>query len=552
MTPGPTEYSSASGAVARLVAGPKGCDGLEHAAAGRTLRLTSAVDPAAEDRALVDRLSPDPGAGVICFGLGLGYHLEELARRLAPETPLWVLESRPELADCALASRDLSALFKRPGFRLFIGPFAKAPWAEGETPPAQALWRPAAWKHFRDEYPELPSLRPVAKPRPAFRRLLMFQCGYFLGRELVNAARELGLTVATWSFQSGPFGRQGDFKALLRLIRDFRPDLALTINHLGFDDEGLLDDALERLGLPTASWFVDSPIFILGQTRPGSTVRAFSWDSGYLPWLRSHGFRQASYLPLATDPSFFSAPAGPWKISRRISFVGDSLTAATDKYLGKAGFTAEGAIRADFLKAADGLAASFLAGPELLPETAPLQTLAAQFGLAGDEANHNNLAGLVTWRASRLWRLAVLQAMEPADLTVAGDQSWAGLLPLKAGQLRPTVDYYTGLAPFYRSSLVNLNITSAQMKTGLNQRVFDAPAAGGFLLTDDRAQLADLFEPGREVITYGQPAEARELADWYVAHQTAGAEIARAARRRIEAEHLYRHRLAALLTEMGH
>jgi spore maturation protein CgeB len=538
--------------VARLVAGPKGYNGLEYTEAGRTLRLTSAVDPAAEDRALVSRLNPNPEVGVICFGLGLGYHLEELARRLAPESPLWVLESRPELADCALAGRDLSALFKRPGFRLFIGPFAKAPWAEGETPPAQALWRPAAWKHFRDEYPKIPAPRPEAKPRPALRRLLMFQCGYFLGRELVNAARELGLTVATWSFQSGPFARPGDFKALLRLIGDFRPDLALTINHLGFDDEGRLDDILERLGLPTASWFVDSPVFILGQTRPGSTVRAFSWDRDYLPWLRSQGFNQATYLPLATDPSFFSAPASPGQIARRISFVGDSLTAATDKYLGKVGFTAEGPVRADFLRAADDLAADFLAGPKLLPETAPLQTLAAQFGLAGDEANLNNLAALITWRASRQRRLVILQALDPADLTVAGDQSWAGLLPLKTSQLRPPVDYYAGLAPFYRSSLVNLNITSAQMKTGLNQRVFDAPAAGGFLLTDDRAQLAELFEPGREVVTYGQPAEARELADWYVAHPRAGAEIARAARRRIGAEHLYRHRLAALLKEMGH
>ncbi len=139
---------SHGGAVAALEPGPRGHCGLSHTENGRTLRLTSAVDPAAEDRALVEKFVFDPSRGVLCLGLGLGYFLEELADRLAPEAPLWVMESRPELAAAALASRDFSRLMARDGFRLFIGPFEGAPpW--GPEPAPESCSRPSCCRRRR-------------------------------------------------------------------------------------------------------------------------------------------------------------------------------------------------------------------------------------------------------------------------------------------------------------------------------------------------------------------------------------------------------------------
>ena len=85
------------------------------------------------------------------------------------------------------------------------------------------------------------------------------------------------------------------------------------------------------------------------------------------------------------------------------------------------------------------------------------------------------------------------------------------------------------------------------MKAAVNQRVFDVPAAGGFLLTDFREQLAECFEPGREMVCYQEPGELPELAEFYLKRPELRARLARRARRRVLAEHTYRHRVAAMV-----
>ncbi|MDR3039005.1 MAG: glycosyltransferase [Candidatus Adiutrix sp.] len=534
------------GSRAFLAPGPAGAFGLGYRAGGRTVRLTSALDPAAEDRRLVEGLTLKNGEGVLCFGLGLGYHLEELHRRLDPAAPLWVLESRPALAAAAVLRRALAPLFARPGFKLFVGPFGS-----GLPPgrPAKILWRPATRRYFAAEYPKGSAADPAGRPRRRPRRLLLFQSGYYLERELGNAARALGLETAAWRFPRTLTGRGESFRELLKLIKNFRPDLALTVNHLGFDAEGLMDDLFSRLSLPAASWFVDSPVFILGSGAPGPLVSAFSWDRDYLDFLRRRGFNRVVHLPLAADENFFRpAAASP---RRPVAFVGDSLTAATDKYLLKLGVAAGGENRERFLAEVDRQAEAFLKSPALLPDPEPLVRLAEIFNLT-DQANRlTDFQALVTWRAGRLWRLAVLAGQSPGLLHAAGDPGWGPLLRLPPGRLTPPLDYYADLAPYYQTSAVNLNITSAQMKTGLNQRVFDVPAAGAFLLTDRREQLFELFRDGEEVVTYQSPAEAAHLAAWYAARPEARRKIARAARARVLGGHLYRHRLAALLAALG-
>jgi Uncharacterized protein conserved in bacteria len=109
------------------------------------------------------------------------------------------------------------------------------------------------------------------------------------------------------------------------------------------------------------------------------------------------------------------------------------------------------------------------------------------------------------------------------------------------------VNYYEELPDFYLQSDVNFNCTSVQMKGAVNQRVFDVPAAGAFLLTDSRAQLARMFEPGREVAVFERPEEAPELLARYLADAPARRRMAEAGRARVLAEHTYVHRLGSLL-----
>jgi spore maturation protein CgeB len=125
-----------------------------------------------------------------------------------------------------------------------------------------------------------------------------------------------------------------------------------------------------------------------------------------------------------------------------------------------------------------------------------------------------------------------------------GDEGWKELL--HGIEIKGRLDYYGPLADHYRTSAINLNITSAQMKTGLNQRVFDVPACRAFLLTDDRGQLHDHFEAD-EVVTYREPRDAAEKANWYLKRPDEREKIAKKAYRRILNEHLYVHRLEKIM-----
>lgn len=104
----------------------------------------------------------------------------------------------------------------------------------------------------------------------------------------------------------------------------------------------------------------------------------------------------------------------------------------------------------------------------------------------------------------------------------------------------------------YNASLMNLNSHHAQSHlAGLNCRAFEIQAAGGFQLTDYVPGMEALLEPGREVAVYHCPEEAAELTRYYVKAEEARRRIAEAGRRRVLAEHTYRHRMQALLAALS-
>jgi glycosyltransferase involved in cell wall biosynthesis len=111
-------------------------------------------------------------------------------------------------------------------------------------------------------------------------------------------------------------------------------------------------------------------------------------------------------------------------------------------------------------------------------------------------------------------------------------QVQAAGLPLETlrGRLAETAD-------FYADSQITLNIS---LNGDLNLRVFEALAAGGFLLTDELGEdsgLRRLFEPGRHLDTWRTPGELVEKIRHYLAHPDEAKRIRQAG----QAEILRRH-----------
>jgi spore maturation protein CgeB len=161
-----------------------------------------------------------------------------------------------------------------------------------------------------------------------------------------------------------------------------------------------------------------------------------------------------------------------------------------------------------------------------------------------------DLEALITWWSTMLYRLNLVKTMGPLRPTIVGDPGWASLVDDTVFHLRPPLDYYRELPWFYPVCRINLNATRMQMKTGLNQRVFDVPAGGAFLLTDYREQIEGLFEVGREVVCYRHPEEALDLAGYFLEHETERRRVIERGLARVLSEHTYQRRLARLIDHM--
>ena len=155
-------------------------------------------------------------------------------------------------------------------------------------------------------------------------------------------------------------------------------------------------------------------------------------------------------------------------------------------------------------------------------------------------------AGII-WAATRDYRLACVRQLALFQPTIYGDDGWQELLG-NAFRLGPIVNYYNDLPSIYGATTINFNATSLQMKAAVNQRVFDVPAAGGFLITDFKEQLAEVLEPGKESVCYHHPGEIPDLVRFYLAHPEARRRIVAQGRARVLGEHTYRHRLQEMLT----
>jgi spore maturation protein CgeB len=93
---------------------------------------------------------------------------------------------------------------------------------------------------------------------------------------------------------------------------------------------------------------------------------------------------------------------------------------------------------------------------------------------------------------------------------------------------------------------LNRHIEAAEDNAN-NMRLYEATGVGTFLLTDAKRNLAELFEPGVEVETYGDVDELVEKARYYVDHEEARVAIAKAGQRRTLRDHTYARRMEELV-----
>ena len=94
---------------------------------------------------------------------------------------------------------------------------------------------------------------------------------------------------------------------------------------------------------------------------------------------------------------------------------------------------------------------------------------------------------------------------------------------------------------------LNRHIAVAERNAN-NMRLYEATGVGTMLLTDARDNLAELFEPGREVVTYAGEDDLVESVLHYLAHEAERRAIAKAGQERTLREHTYALRMRELVS----
>lgn len=546
---------------------------------GALKTLHSTYDPETEAKALVESFKFDGKGILIVLGLGLGYHLAELLRKY-PGAEIAVVETLPEIYELSKEHgpeirgnvQYLAGLSPDDA----LGEIAKLQMRDG-IKPLSVFTLSSAMSAFPDYYRSIRDalnktvavklwdrLR-YAKFKLDKRKVLLIDTGYFLVREvekaLISLEHEVLRVPVKHNLSVSRHGNGGMketcdsdriISGLIEAIVNFKPDFLLTMNHLGFDEEGVLTEFFKSIEMPVASWYVDSPRLIVEafDKNVSPWMSLFLWDKSYMRDMEAMGFESVVHLPLGTDEGLFKPlTAGKHKketnkYSCDIGFVGNSMVEPVKEWMAR--------VHPDFYpiveRAAAHVAHSVIMHGDIMkviPETVREKIL----GLSKKEKM--DLEAAVLWKATLLYRLSCVEMLRGGEVRIYGDHGWKGLLRDRNFTLFPPLNYYKELSILYNACRINFNATSRQMSESVNQRVFDVPASGSFLLTDHQEALHELFDVGREIIVYTNRNEIPDLVKFYLKHPDERQRVAMRGRERILKEHTYKHRLVRMTESMN-
>lgn len=367
-------------------------------------------------------------------------------------------------------------------------------------------------------------------------RLLILETQYFFDKSWLRAAESLGWQAASVSSAMTGGLTRDQVADLFRTVAEFKPHFILTSNYAGMDAGGLFARFFQDARIPYVSWFTDTPRMILYNRvvhcSPYSV--AATWERGYIPHLKTLGFDHVYFMPHATDPTLFHGAARDTHL-RELAFVGASMISHAEEAWEKLReFPEVAAAVRDALDSGRMSRGQFAQGVETLVSPSLLERCGPR------ERRHLELC--LVYEGTRRIRANLVQTLAPLGIEVYGDEEWKQVHDRCFGD----IGYFDALAPFYRSTIININSTSIQMASAVNQRVFDCPAAGGFLITDAQEDLHSLFDPDEEVVIYRTLEELTELIARYRVDSNERRRVVAKAQARIMAQHTHAHRLKAL------
>lgn len=102
----------------------------------------------------------------------------------------------------------------------------------------------------------------------------------------------------------------------------------------------------------------------------------------------------------------------------------------------------------------------------------------------------------------------------------------------------------------FSAAKIVLNNLHPAVINGVNKRMFEIPACGGFQITSHREAINELFEVGKEIVTYSDFNDLKTKIDYYLDpnNETERQQIIEAGYQRTIKEHTYKNRLKTMFS----
>lgn len=376
------------------------------------------------------------------------------------------------------------------------------------------------------------------------KKALVYRWKAYNQRDVEEALQNAGIELTFFDLAYKSMDEDDVFEEkVVRLLREDSFDFVFSINYFT-----ILSNACERVGMPYISWLCDSRLLTMHNNSVFNACnRIFVFDRVDYAEFRRLGAR-VFYLPLAANVARMDrVRSGETRIAE-ISFVGSMYAKKNeyDKCKGELTPYLQGYFDAA-LRAQTDVYGEDVIG-ELLTDDIVLKLGAClSFEKAKESFSSLPLAFAVThlgFKLANIERTKLLTLLsEHFPVALYSDAP----LPDAAGiDYRGTVDYWTQMPKVFYNSRINLNVTMRNIRTGLPLRMFDIMGCEGFLLTNYQAEIASLFEPGRDLVVYESFDDCLKKAGYYLEHEDERRTIAENGYRKICAHHTYDHRIAEM------
>ena len=301
---------------------------------------------------------------------------------------------------------------------------------------------------------------------------------------------------------------------------------------------------------------MDSPMFPIYRHEKESkysTTYLFLPDRKECERLQKHGYTNVYHMPLGSD----DYTAGNISISDEeimkyqcdISFVGSLYS---DNIFDKniAGIPAS--LQTDFGRILKSCALCWDGADRLSPQLVPelIQEVKKVFPeLEKKNTGMDDTEHLKYWfldrKQTHIERTLLLELLSQYyDLRL---YTWDHQIVPESVRCFPTVEFEDSLKVYY-SSRINLNITLRSIESGIPLRIFDIMSVGGFVLSNWQPEIPELFEEGKEIVTFKTPEEMMDKADYYLHHEEERQRIALNGYRKVKECHTFEHRMDKIVS----